>query len=577
MHVWVTSEVAERILLLSWISKPRMLLANALLAIATCLALALFAFLDFDPHHDGVMLAPAIAVSEGKAVFSEVFSQYGPVSHWIHAAWLGIWPWGAAAGLRAFNVLAIGLTVFLVADVARVAPPAWGLHPKVFFVLGLVWALANDVFFGVPMLPWSSVVASAMLVSIAYLIARGIAQATNRGFSWHLFLSGFLSGVLPFTRQTVGVVLALLLVLAAFLFLAGRGLDRRVWVSSTFGCFAGVALLFGALFLDGSLFAWFSQSVVWPWSWVHQVTEAGGQFAGFDGLISIMVAMAVAVFFVVFRLSRFSPLFRIMAAVLVVAVLFGFPDPSSGLFVAHEFVEAGSNSLISQGLAVSYRALFAIFSTCLVLLIWSLVLTFIGALRFGHSSFIGPRVLFIAIFFASLSQVFPVTDSRHVWWALGPMLLLVGHFLSSDRLESAFSAWFPGLITWIVALTITAGANLFLVDRSQYPDQSVAAGMFGREEGVERMRVELDFLARSNDGSNTVFLVVDGHLSVLKGQYVSLDEFFVGWGPVSPLNTRLLNQTEIIVDRSFLPKLRGTPYRIVDVSDDGGLYRVLLN
>lgn len=553
-----------------------MLLANALLATATCFALAFFAFLDFDPHHDGVMLAPAIAVSEGKAVFSQVFSQYGPMSHWIHAAWLGVWPWGAAAGLRAFNVLAIGLTVFLVADVARVAPQAWGLRPKVFFVLGLVWALSNDVFFGVPMLPWSSVVASAMLVSIAYLIARGIAQSTNREFSWHLFLAGFLSGVLPFTRQTVGVALILVLVLVGFLLLTVRGLDRRVWVSATLGGFSGVALLFGVLFLDGGLSAWFSQSVLWPWSWVHQVTEAGAQFAGFDGLISIMAAMAFAVALAVLPSSRFSRLFRILSAVLVVAVLFGFPDPSSGLFVAHEFVEAGSNSLLSEGLAVSYRALFAVFSACLVLLIWSVASTFIGALRFGHSWLIGPWVLFAAISIASLSQVFPVTDSRHVWWALGPMLLLVGHFLSSEQLAIAFSAWLPASLVWIVALAMTAGANLFLVDRSHYPDQSVAAGMFGREEGVERMRVELDFLTRSDHGSNSVFLVVDGHLSVLRGQYVSLDEFFVGWGPVTPLNTRLLNQFGVIVDRYFLPKLRGTPYRIVDVSDDGGLYRVLL-
>lgn len=50
-------------------------------------ATALFgfsAFVDPEPHHDGIQLAPAIAVANGKLIHAEVFDQYGPITAWIH-------------------------------------------------------------------------------------------------------------------------------------------------------------------------------------------------------------------------------------------------------------------------------------------------------------------------------------------------------------------------------------------------------------------------------------------------------------------------------------------------------------
>ena len=44
-----------------------------------------FARLDFDPHHDGVMVATAVAIRDGAIVHRDVFAQYGPVAPLLQA------------------------------------------------------------------------------------------------------------------------------------------------------------------------------------------------------------------------------------------------------------------------------------------------------------------------------------------------------------------------------------------------------------------------------------------------------------------------------------------------------------
>lgn len=69
-------------------------------AVASFFLLWPFARLDFDRHHDGYMLAQAIAVHQGASVHTEVFAQYGPVTLWLHSLALFL-PMGPALALRA--------------------------------------------------------------------------------------------------------------------------------------------------------------------------------------------------------------------------------------------------------------------------------------------------------------------------------------------------------------------------------------------------------------------------------------------------------------------------------------------
>ena len=44
--------------------------------------------LGVDPHHDGIMLKPALVVADGGVIHRDVFSQYGPMASWVHALWV---------------------------------------------------------------------------------------------------------------------------------------------------------------------------------------------------------------------------------------------------------------------------------------------------------------------------------------------------------------------------------------------------------------------------------------------------------------------------------------------------------
>ena len=48
-----------------------------LIFLGTFLFFSAFARMGIDPHHDGVMLIPAIKVANGAVVFRDVFGQYG--------------------------------------------------------------------------------------------------------------------------------------------------------------------------------------------------------------------------------------------------------------------------------------------------------------------------------------------------------------------------------------------------------------------------------------------------------------------------------------------------------------------
>ena len=57
----------------------------------TAALFASFAPLGVDAHHDGLMLKTAMDVQAGQRLFRDTFTQYGPLTTWIHAGALALW------------------------------------------------------------------------------------------------------------------------------------------------------------------------------------------------------------------------------------------------------------------------------------------------------------------------------------------------------------------------------------------------------------------------------------------------------------------------------------------------------
>lgn len=177
------------------------------MAIASFFLLWPFARLDFDRHHDGCMLAQAIAVNHGEAVHADVFAQYGPMTPWLQSVALFL-PIGPGLALRTLNVALVALTVFLLADMGRRTPRNWPVSTAVGWWAAIAWIALADVWIGIPMLPWSSTLAAMLSVATLYCLTKSLHYAEDArvvASAATALAGGLLLGLMPFSRINVGL------------------------------------------------------------------------------------------------------------------------------------------------------------------------------------------------------------------------------------------------------------------------------------------------------------------------------------------------------------------------------------
>ncbi len=148
-----------------------------------------------DPHHDGIMLKPALDVAEGKVLYRDSFSQYGPIPTWvqawfihiegkkllaIHHATVGCY---ALAAVLSFLILSEWLPILLSAGLALL----W---------LGLGHFLSEARF-----LPWSS--AYALVFQLSAVLSWVISYRKGKLF-WLAYSAGFMT-LAFFCKQPVGL------------------------------------------------------------------------------------------------------------------------------------------------------------------------------------------------------------------------------------------------------------------------------------------------------------------------------------------------------------------------------------
>src|SRR3954466_2359231 len=82
-----------------------------LLAVAVVAYLVPFARTGVDPHHDGIMLKPALDVLSGQTLFRDTFMQYGALSCYLQVAALLVLP--TLLSLKVLTVAVYAATLFL--------------------------------------------------------------------------------------------------------------------------------------------------------------------------------------------------------------------------------------------------------------------------------------------------------------------------------------------------------------------------------------------------------------------------------------------------------------------------------
>jgi len=221
---------------------------------------AMFAPLGIDPHHDGIMMKPAVDVLHGKTLFKETFTQYGALSTIIQSL-----------ALRFFGEQLLVIKYLTVAFYGGIAALLWllwaqFLPPVLSTLITLVWIglfgfYKNDLYI---FLPWSSVYALfTQMVALHFLV-----MWAKWKHSWMMFLVGVFASLTFWFRQPVGVFVfgsILLFWIIAWI----KKIKLPSILPLVFGFTFIHLIFFYWLIKNDSLVHWWDQSIGFAASWAR--------------------------------------------------------------------------------------------------------------------------------------------------------------------------------------------------------------------------------------------------------------------------------------------------------------------
>ena len=522
--------------------------------------------LDYDSHHDGIMIASAVAQRQGISVHNGSFAQYGPFSTWLQSLFLLLGQ-PAAITLRVTNVLVLSLTAFLVSDLGRQSKGTINLSSWTTTSAAITWILLCDVFNWVPLLPWSSAIAQLLVVAGLHFLLKGL-RLCGRDLQIHskrfVFLSGLSWGLVIFTRINIAVVLfcaiALLWVYAEISVRAVRKVFR--YIGS--GVAAAVIVATLVLTLTNSLIEWWRQAIIWPLNWSSGIMPRGGLFTRVQAMFETM-GFEVAIALIL--LAVLGTITEKQTGNLAVRQLFWFV-PCGALFTF--FAWSSSPTIWFAGNIPSDLLRFgSIRMNIFGLMFWlGITATTILLLKTALDMFRSPEdravgllwSLFLLVSISGTVQILPVSDSRHFWWGMPLIIVALFHFVS----QSLKSNLMCSLLLSVPVILLSISNYQLLPEylqqsRTPAPSGSVAEKMLLDNWSVSGVPNTVNYFSNyaflKSEVSVTdraLFIVRDGDLSTFDGYYHSIDRSFVHWLPVSPFLTRVKQANVVVLDKDVV-------------------------
>jgi hypothetical protein len=464
-------------------------------------------FLNFDPHHDGIVLA---TINQLKISFLNggawPFNQYG--STWV-------FPYLAVSYLVPHSILILAIRLL---TVLFYIGSSFYLYKVALFIYGVNVArisvylfLALQPFLGpwnTSLLPWPSSVVSLLVPMVLYLLLKATAS-TGKDSKKYVLPLGILCGYIVGARIQVGIVLSVSVALFLAYYFPEKAKYFWVGLSSWFVTWAMFLQVNG--WLKDSLF----DSVI-----------LAAQFLGSDRLyypIPVLGFLSglVLVFFVIFidrtKLElKYQLLFLTCLAGIAVYFSMRIPDEASNFF---------NIASITQR-----KVLAAIFFGALFFLLFEIIklikLNCIARNRISKSSL--NRLALYTVSLSAATQAWPFFDQMHIWWSINPLIVVF-----SARVAACGGAkcHFP-MKGILVSTTIT----MVLLLSSQFFTKNVELKSIGQKyiyvnESSERADVLVqDFLHRNLPiGSEILNLCPNAYPFFRVGEYKSVSRFFVYW------------------------------------------------
>ncbi len=416
-------------------------IAVSLLSAVLATVLLPLAPLGLNPHHDGIMLKPALDVWSGQTLFRDTFSQYGALTTYLQAAALAVHP--SLLSLRLQTVAAHMVTLFFLYTAWRLLLPRWlAIASGGLFILFLP---ANELDYWNrelwPLLPWSS--AFAMMFQGLGLYALMQVIRGERPLRWGVWLGAATAGAF-WCRQPVGVIMAgCLLAIGPALHATGwapAGLSKRRLLARVLAGFVGVHLpMFAGLAVSGAWHAWWYQNIVWPGKW--------------SGFVDWHESLALCV-----DPGRCAELAILLVAIALPAwAQKKWPAVSNRHCLVYYLCLGGALAWQSQWtfgvLALrggGWSLLLPLIVLVQAVISATLVFTRAGATQTTEYHIIASLAAFSL---GSLAQYYPAADPWHVLWALAPAFGLVTFVLWR------WSGWPASVTTCVLAALFLPAAG----------------------------------------------------------------------------------------------------------------------
>lgn len=228
-----------------------------------------FSTIGADPHHDGIMLKPALDMIAGKVLFKESFAQYGILTTIIQALALKIFG-SYLITIRLLTAFFYSLISLLLYFIYK------RFLPRFLLIVSLFIWLFMAPYYLVTFLPWSSVYSLFFQLLVVYLF---ILFLENKSFKYFIFGS-IVTAIIFWFRQSVGLFTSLaVIVYFIYLFITKR-IEKQVlktYLLYYFSICLSVSFIFILyLFLNHSLNDWFKQSILLLFVWGANYSDGFG-------------------------------------------------------------------------------------------------------------------------------------------------------------------------------------------------------------------------------------------------------------------------------------------------------------
>jgi hypothetical protein len=513
--------------------------------------------LDPEPHHDGYLLATAIAARDGLIPHTQVFNQYGPISSSLLALPLNL-GYGPLLTIRiSIAVLLVVSCLLVVSIMSKVGHTLAGTIGIVVWVsISPDWTVTYSNYTFVGQWPWPNVVFSFFsLLGLNLFLAGTINIKSQRRrksrFSLSLFASGFIFSVAVTTRVTAGVVLFIGLIILLALGKIKMCFASKDVATFLLGIFVGLTSFILSLMHLRISYSYLVDTVIGPMNSSSPTSIGSFLWTIFQPVIGAYLAIVIIwIFYKV--LVAYSASQAISLALITTAM-------SAFLFAAHGwlslpdilpkefFVPWGKDGLFNAQVNLPlYVALFTIpFVSVFLFMGFARApkatsnYSFVGHWQAGGNRLREFQVLAIGVLATCLLfGSYPLGDLLHIWWST-PLALafLVSQFSKVELLKLNF---IPFCTASLLPFVMIGTAHLIKqnnVDRNMLNSPALSGMLVSQNYYHDYMSANI--FMEKHSSKDIVFMCDDGLFSVWNNYWQSSGPDFVSWswGPRTPIHS----------------------------------------